>query len=116
MPDHEASATPRKAQVRRVGPQPNGWCSLRVRFDDDELVLLRAAERLYGAELARQGRPQALRQALTLAKAGRKIATASAGVVVSLDEPELRTFAEALRFAAERVLEVTSVELESLTG
>jgi len=81
----------------------SGWCCLRFRFDDDELALLGAAERLRGAALASQSRPESLRDALALAKAGRKLARTSAGAMVSLDEAELRLVSAAVDYAAGEV-------------
>jgi hypothetical protein len=49
---------------------PHGWCSLRLRFEQRELELLRHAEQLRGAVMAHTARPAELRSALTLAKAG----------------------------------------------
>lgn len=81
----------------------NGWCCLRFRFDDDELALLAAAESLRGTALAKAGRPDSLRDALALAKAGRKVARATAGSMVSLDEAELRLVSAAIDYAAGEV-------------
>ena len=81
----------------------HGWCSLRLRFDERELELLRGSERVRGAALATRTRPDVLRVALTLAKAGRKVASARVGSLVSLDEAEVGLLVEALRFASEEV-------------
>ena len=83
--------------------QSHGWCSLRLRFDERELELLRGGERVRGAALATRTRPEVLRTALTLAKAGRTLGSARAGSLVSLDESEVGLFVEALRFASEEV-------------
>jgi hypothetical protein len=80
-----------------------GWCSLRLRFDERELQLLRGAERLRGTALAHTARPDVLRSALSLAKAGQKLARSVPGGSVSLDEAELGLLIEALRFAAQEV-------------
>lgn len=80
-----------------------GWCSLRLRFGADELLLLRTAERLHGSELARQPRPDALREALALARAGSKLAGAEPGEAISLSEAELATLVAAARYAADEV-------------
>lgn len=80
-----------------------GWCSLRFRFDEDELSLLRAAEHLRGAELARAGRADTLRDALTLARVSRKATEAGPSALVSLSESELQLLASAVRYAAEEV-------------
>ncbi len=85
--------------TERRAPPSHRWCSLRVRFDDRELALLRAAERVRGAALAHQPRPQGLRSALALAKAGHKLRSAGAGVSLSFDQTELQLLVEALRFA-----------------
>jgi hypothetical protein len=87
-------------QPRQTG---HGWCSLRLRFDERELGLLRGSERLRGTQLARNGRPDALRTALTLAKAGHKLGRAAPGAVVSLDEQELGLLLVAVRQAIDEV-------------
>jgi hypothetical protein len=76
-----------------------GWCSLRLRFEERELVLLRGAEQVRGVALAQQGRPDVLRSALGLAKAGQKLRHAVAGPSLIFDENELRLLIEAVRFA-----------------
>ena len=73
---------------------------MRFRFDDAEMGLLRAAERVHGAALARAGRPDTLRAALALAKAGRKVAAAAAGEAVVLTGGETALLTEALARAA----------------
>jgi hypothetical protein len=83
-----------------------GWCSLRLRFDARELELLRGAEHLRGAALAHTTRPDVLRTALTLAKAGHKLGAAGPGSSVSLEEGEVRLILDALRFATEEVQHV----------
>ncbi len=80
-----------------------GWCSLRVRFDERELELLRGAERLRGAAMARSPRPDLLRTALKLAKAGQKVGRSRPGGSVTLDESELHLLLNALQFAAQEV-------------
>ena len=60
-----------------------GWCSLRLRFDARELVLLRAAEQVQGAALANMPRPDVLRTALNLARVGHKLGAAAPGVSVT---------------------------------
>jgi hypothetical protein len=87
----------------RREPASHGWCSLRLRFDESELALLKSAEQLRGATLSHTTRSDTLRAALSLAKAGHKIALASPGASVSLDEPEVALFIEALRFAVDEV-------------
>jgi hypothetical protein len=76
---------------------------LRLRFDEDELALLQASERLWGSALAREARPQSLRSALALAKAARKLIGAKAGSMVSLEEPELQLVTDSVRYAAEEL-------------
>jgi hypothetical protein len=85
-----------------AGP-PHGWCSLRLRFDERELELLRGAEQVRGATMARTARPDELRSALTLAKAGQKVAQAAPGAIVVLDETELGLLLEAVRQAVPQV-------------
>ena len=84
------------------------WCSLRLRFDARELELLHASEQVRGTALSIHGRPEALRNALTLAKAGHKISHAHPGSSVSLDEVELELLLEAVRFATAEVHWATS--------
>ncbi|HEV7663880.1 MAG TPA: hypothetical protein VGQ62_10120 [Chloroflexota bacterium] len=76
---------------------------MRLRFDDRELTLLRAAEQVRGATLAHSPRPDQLRTALNLAKAGHKVSQAGAGSSISLDEPELNLLLEAVRHAVDEV-------------
>jgi hypothetical protein len=80
-----------------------GWCALHVRFDARELELLRCAEHLRGLALAHTARPDVLRTALTLAKAGHKLGVAAPGTSVGLEEGEVGLLLEALRFATEEV-------------
>jgi hypothetical protein len=82
------------------GPE---WCSLRLRFEDRELTLLRGAEQVRGAELAHRARPTGLRDALTLAKSGHKLRAAHAGLSLTFEEHELRLLIEAAKFASEEV-------------
>ena len=81
----------------------HGWCSLRLRFDERELQLLRGAERLRGAAIARSSGREELRAALQLAKAGQKVGRSVPGATVSLDEGELGLLLEALQFSAREV-------------
>lgn len=81
----------------------HGWCSLRLRFDARELELLKGAEELRGASLARTPRPEVLRTALSLAKAGHKLSVATPAASVVLDETELGLLVEAARFASQEV-------------
>ncbi len=83
--------------------QSHGWCSLRLRFDDRELGLLRGAEQVRGVSLARTPRPDVLRSALNLAKAGHKLAQATPGTSITLDEGEVVLLLEAARFATDEV-------------
>jgi hypothetical protein len=83
--------------------EPYGWCSLRLRFDQRELELLSSAEQLRGTSLAHTTRPDVLRTALNLAKAGHKVRAAAPGHSVTFDETELALLVEALRFAGREV-------------
>lgn len=85
------------------GEADRGWCSLRVRFDDRELILMRASEQVRGAALARQAKPGELRAALALAKAGQKLRYAVPGPSLAFEETELRMLLEAVRFAHDEV-------------
>jgi hypothetical protein len=76
---------------------------LRLRFDERELTLLSGAERVRGVALAHKPRPETLRTALNLAKAGQKLGQASAGTLVSLDESEVSLLVEAVRYATGEV-------------
>lgn len=80
-----------------------GWCSLRLRFDGRELELLGGAERLRGMAMAQMPRPDVLRSALSLAKAGQKVGRTTPGGSVTLDEGELTLLLDAVRFAAQEV-------------
>jgi len=80
-----------------------GWCSLRLRFSDRELALLRGAEKVRGAALAAHSRPDLLRSALLLAKAGHKIGHAAPAAALVFDESELSLLLEAVRFANDEV-------------
>ncbi len=77
----------------------HGWCSLRLRFDERELALLNGAERARGASLAQQSRPDLLRTALALSKAGHKLRHADAGHSLTFEESEVALLLEAVRFA-----------------
>jgi hypothetical protein len=76
---------------------------LRLRFDERELTLLRGAEQVRGMALASKPRPEVLRTALSLAKAGQKLSAAAPGASVSLDEAEVGLLLEALHFAIEEI-------------
>ncbi len=91
----------------REREQTHGWCSLRLRFEERELILLKSAEHLRGAALAQNTRPQVLRTALNLAKAGRKLGVASPGSTVVFDETEVGLMLEAVRYATDEVHWVT---------
>ena len=93
-----------------MNEQTHGWCSLRLRFDGRELELLKGAEEVRGASLAHTTRPEGLRSALSLAKAGRKLGVARPGASVSLDEIEVGLLLEALRFATDEVRQTTRTE------
>jgi hypothetical protein len=81
----------------------HGWCSLRLRFDARELQLLKGAEQLHGVSLAQTPRPDVLRSALNLAKAGHKLGNSAPGASVSLEESELGLLVDALKFASKEV-------------
>jgi hypothetical protein len=76
----------------------HGWCSLRLRFDERELTLLRGAEQVRGVGLAHAPKPDQLRTALKLAKAGHKLGQAQAGTSISLEEAELSLLLDAVRY------------------
>lgn len=76
---------------------------MRLRFEARELTLLRGAEQVRGAALAHDARPAQLRDALTLAKAGRKLGAAGAGMSVSLEEAELHLLIEAVRYVTDEL-------------
>ena len=86
-----------------MADRSHGWCSLRLRFDERELVLLRGAEKLKGASLAHTARPEVLRQALSLAKTGQKLGAAVPGGSVMLEESELGLLLDALHYAHEQL-------------
>src|SRR6185312_10388570 len=85
------------------GAPGHGWCSLRLRFDERELTLLKGAERARGSALAHHPRSDMLRTALALSKAGQKLRHASAGTSLTFEEQELHLLLDALRFANEEV-------------
>jgi hypothetical protein len=91
----------------------HGWCSLHLRFDERELQLLRGAEQLRGAEMARSSGREELRTALRLAKAGQKVGRSVPGGTVSLEESELGLLLEALRFSAREVQAATRFDAEA---
>jgi hypothetical protein len=91
----------------------HGWCSLRLRFDERELQLLRGAEQLRGAAMARSSGREELRAALQLAKAGQKVGRSVPGGTVSLEERELRQLLEALHFAAREVPAATRFDADA---
>jgi hypothetical protein len=76
---------------------------LRLRFDERELALLKSAEQARGASLALHSRPDQLRTALALSKAGTKLRHAEAGHSLSFEEGELTLLLEAVRFASSEV-------------
>lgn len=88
----------------------HGWCSLRLRFDQRELALLRAAEQVRGVALARTPRPADLRTALSLARAGHKLTAAAPGASVSLEEQEVNLLLAALRFTLDEVQQASRSE------
>jgi hypothetical protein len=81
-----------------------------VRFEQRELDLLRSAEQLRGTSLAHTTRPDVLRTALSLARAGHKVRAAVPGHSVTFDEAELALLVEALRFAGQEVPWAARVE------
>ena len=83
-----------------TGRADHGWCSLRLRFDERELGLVRGAEQVRGASLAHHARPDLLRDALSLSRAGAKLAHARPGSSVTLDESEVKLLVDAIRFAS----------------
>jgi len=85
----------------------HGWCSLRLRFDQRELALLRAAEQVRGVALAHTPRPDDLRTALSLARAGHKLAASAPGASVSLEEHEVTLLLAALRYTTDAVTRAT---------
>jgi hypothetical protein len=91
----------------------HGWCSLRVRFDDRELGLLRSSEHVRGAALAQHARPDVLRTALTLSKVGQKLRHASPGTSLVFDEGEVRLLHEAVQFAVAEIQRAASQRDES---
>jgi hypothetical protein len=76
---------------------------LRLRFDERELTLIKGAEHVRGVALAHTLRPDQLRTALSLARAGQKLGHAQPGSSVSLDETEVQLLFEALRYATDEV-------------
>lgn len=90
-------------QSQREREKQYGWCSLRLRFDARELVLLRGAEQVRGAALANTPRPDELRTALGLARAGHKLGAAVPGASISLGETEVRLLVTASHFAVEEL-------------
>jgi hypothetical protein len=76
---------------------------LRLRFDQRELELLKGAEHLRGTRFAHTARADVLRSALSLAKAGQKLGSATPGASVSFEEAELGLLLEALHFAVQEV-------------
>jgi len=85
----------------------HGWCSLRLRFDDRELGLLRGAEQVRGASLAHNARPDLLRDALSLARAGTKLSRARPSATITLDESEVKLLLDAIRFATSEIHHVS---------
>jgi hypothetical protein len=90
----------------------HGWCSLRLRFDQRELQLLRGAEQLRGAAMARSSGRDQLRAALQLAKVGQKVGRSVPGATVTLEEGELGLLLEALQFSAREVRAGTRYDAE----
>jgi hypothetical protein len=91
----------------------HAWCSLRLRFDQRELQLLRGAEQLRGAAMARSSGREELRTALRLAKAGQKVGRSVPGAMVTLEERELGLLLEALQFSAREVQSATRFDADA---
>jgi hypothetical protein len=96
----------------RANEQSHGWCSLRLRFEERELTLLKGSEQVRGVALARTARPQVLRTALNLAKAGHKLGVAAPGSSISLDEGEVGLLLEAVRFGTDEVRWATRAQAD----
>jgi hypothetical protein len=90
-------------EPHRAREPAHGWCSLRLRFDQRELALLRAAEQVRGVALSLTPRPDDLRTALSLARAGHKLAAAAPGASVSLEENEVNLLLAALRHTTDEI-------------
>jgi len=88
---------------------PPAWCSLRLRFEDPQLGLLRSAEQLYGALLARGVKRDTLRDALALAKLGKRLAAATAGEMLVLSESEVKLLVVALRASLAEIHAVSAL-------
>ena len=97
-------------EPQRVREPAHGWCSLRLRFDQRELALLRAAEQVRGVALAHTPRPDDLRTALSLARAGHKLGAAAPGASVSLEENEVNLLLAALRYTTDEVQRASRTE------
>jgi hypothetical protein len=74
-----------------------------LRFEERELGLLRGAEQVRGAALAHNARPDLLRDALSLSRAGAKLGHARPGASVTLDESEVKLLLDAIRFATAEI-------------
>ncbi|MBI4493533.1 MAG: hypothetical protein HY690_12155 [Chloroflexi bacterium] len=83
--------------------QPSEWCPVRMRFSAEDVALLRGAEAVQGALLGREPDASALRDALILMKAGRKLGAAHDGGTVTLAEAETAALAAAMRASLEQV-------------
>ncbi|MBV9357904.1 MAG: hypothetical protein JO023_20535 [Chloroflexi bacterium] len=77
-------------------PRGSAWCSLRLRFSAEELVLLRSCEQLGGFVLAERARPDTLRDALALARVGKRLASAQPAELLSLSERDTRLLENAI--------------------
>jgi hypothetical protein len=88
---------------RAPGGGSRGWCSLRLRFRADELALLRSAEQLHGFVLADRARPDTLRDALALARVGKKLAAAAPDDLVALSEHETALLLDATASAIREI-------------
>jgi hypothetical protein len=86
-----------------MSPTRASWCSLRLRLGAEELALLRSAEQLHGAVLAERARPDTLRDALALARVGKKLGAAAPDDVLVLSEQETALLLEAIRSAMREI-------------
>lgn len=79
------------------------WCSVRIRLTPDEVALLKAAEAVHGDALSREPHAVALRDALSLMKAGQKVAAARSGSAVILGEAEAAVLLAAVRYTGRQL-------------
>jgi hypothetical protein len=67
-----------------------------LRFTEQELALLRSSEQLDGFMLADRARPDTLRDALALARVGKRLVAVQPGELLSLSERDTRLLEDAL--------------------